>query len=62
MEGVTILKAVTLPEHIYVSITPRLNVSKTIARIKGKRVLMIFARHPEHRDRNNRNFCARGYY
>ena len=38
MEGVTILKAATLPEHVhmYVSIPPKLNVSKTIGRIRGK--------------------------
>ena len=34
MEGVTILKAATLPEHVhmYVSIPPKLNVSKTVIR------------------------------
>ena len=44
MEGVTILKATTLPEHVhmYVSIPLKLNVSKTIGRIKGKSALMIF--------------------
>ena len=64
MEGVTILKAATLPEHVhmYVSMPPKLNVSKTIGRIKGKSALMIFDRHPEYRDRNNRHFWARGYY
>ena len=63
IEGVTILKAATLPEHVhmYVSIPPKLNVSKTIGRIKGKSALMIFDRHPEYRDRNNRHFWARGY-
>ena len=62
MEGVTILKAATLPEHVhmYVSIPPKLNVSKTIGRIKGKSALIIFDRHPEYR--NNRHFWARGYY
>ena len=64
MEGVTILKVATISEHVhmYVSIPPKLNVSKTIDRIKGKSVLMIFDRHPEYRDRNNRHFWARGYY
>ena len=64
MEGVTILKAATLPEHVhmYVSMPPKLNVSKTIGRIKGKSALMIFDRHPEYRDRNNRHFWERGYY
>lgn len=37
MEGVTILKAATLPEHVhmYVSIPHKVSVSKTIGRIKG---------------------------
>lgn len=44
MEGVTILKAATLPEHVhmYVSMPPKLNVSKTIGRIKGKSALIRF--------------------
>ena len=64
LQGVTILKSATLPEHVhmYVSIPSKLNVSKTIGRIKGKSALMIFDRHPEYRDRNNRHFWARGYY
>ena len=47
---------------MYVSIPPKLNVSKTIGRIKEKSALMIFDRYPEYRDRNNRHFWARGYY
>ena len=46
---------------MYVSIPPKLNVSKTIGRIKEKSALMIFDRYPEYRDRNNRHFWARGY-
>ena len=58
MEGVIILKAATLPEHVhmYVSIPLKLSVSKAVGRIKGKSVLMIFDRHPEYRERNNRHF------
>ena len=46
MEEVTIIKAATLPDHVhmYVSIPPKLSVSKTIGRIKGKSALMIFDR------------------
>ena len=58
MEGVTILKAATLPDHVhmYVTILPKESVSKTVDRIKGKSALMLFDRHPEYRERNNRHF------
>ena len=46
----------------YVSIPPKLSVSKTIGLIKGKSALMIFDRHPEYREKGNRHFWARGYY
>ena len=38
MEGVTIIKAATLPDHVhmYVSIPPKESVSKVVGRIKGK--------------------------
>lgn len=64
MEGVTILKAATLQEHVHmhVSIPSKSSVSKTIGRIKGKSALMISDRHPEYRERNDRHFWARGYY
>jgi len=43
MEGVTIIKAATLPDHVhmYVSIPPKESVSKVVGRIKGKSALMI---------------------
>ena len=61
MEGVTILKAATLPDHVhmYVTILPKESVSKTVDRIKGKSALMLFDRHPEYRERNNRHFGKR---
>ena len=64
MEGVTIIKAATLPDHvhIYVSIPPKASVAKMVGRIKGKSALMLFYRHPEYREKYNRNFGARGYY
>ena len=64
MEGVTIIKAATMTDHVhmYVSIPPKEAVSKVMGRIKGKSALMIFDRHPEFRERNNRHFWARGYY
>lgn len=64
MEEVTIIKAATLPDHVhmYVSIPPKISVSKVIGRIKGKSALMIFDRHPEYREKYNRHFRERGYY
>ena len=64
MEGVTIIKAATLPDHVhmYVSIPPKESVAKIVNRIKGKSSLMLFDRHPEYRDRYGRHFWARGYY
>lgn len=64
MEGVEILKTATLPDHVhmYVLISPKQSVSKTVGRIKGKSALMVFDRHPEYRERYNRHFWARGYY
>ena len=64
MEGVTIIKAATLPDHVhmYVSIPPKESVSKVVGRIKGKSSLILFDRHPEYRERYNRHFWARGYY
>ena len=64
MEGVTIIKAATLPDHghMYVPIPPKKSVAKLVGRIKGKSSLMLFDRHPEYRERYNRHFWARGYY
>ena len=58
MEGVTIIKAATLPDHVhmYVSIPPKESAAKVVGRIKGKSALMLFDRHPEYKDRNNRHF------
>ena len=64
MEEVTIIKAATLPDHVhmYVSIPPKVSVSKVIGRIKGKSARMIFDRHPENRKKYNRHFWGSGYY
>ena len=64
MEGMTIIKAAALPDHVhmYVSIPPKESVSKVVGRIKGKSALMIFDRYPEYRVRFDRHFWARGYY
>ena len=64
MKGVTLIEGTTQPDHVhmYVSIPPKVSISKTIGRIKGKSALMIFDRHPEYREKYNRHFWARGYY
>jgi putative transposase len=49
-------------ELMYVSIQPKLSVSKAVGLIKGKSALMIFNRHPEYWEKGNRHFWARGYY
>ena len=65
MEEVTIIKAATLPDHVhmYVSIPPKISVSKVIGRIKGKSALMIFDRHANLKYKfGNRHFWSEGYY
>lgn len=64
MEGITIIKAAVMPDHVhmYVSIPPKLSVSKVMGRIKGKSALMLFDAHPEYKTRYGRHFWARGYY
>ena len=64
IEEVTIIKAAIMPAHVhmYVSIPPKLSVSKVVGRIKGKSALMIFGRYLEYHENYNRNFWARGYY
>ncbi len=50
MEGVTIIKAATLPDHVhmYVSIPTKEIVAKIVGRIKGKSSRILFDRHPEY--------------
>lgn len=64
MEGIEISAGAVCSDHVhlYVSIPPKLSVSKAMARLKGKSALMLFDRHPEFRDRYGRHFWARGYY
>ena len=64
LEGVEILQAATMPDHVhmYVSIPPKKAVSNVVGRIKGKSTLMFFDRHPELRRKYQRHFRARGYY
>ena len=47
MEGITIIKAATLPDHvhIYVSIPSKESALMIISRIKGKSILKLCYRH-----------------
>jgi putative transposase len=64
LEGIEVIKAATQIDHVhmYVSIPPKLPVSKVVGRVKGKSTLMFFDRYPELRRKYQRRFWARGYY
>ena len=48
--------------HLCVRIPPKMAVSEFMGYLKGKSALMIYDRHPEHGNRFERDFWARGYY
>ena len=48
--------------HMIVQIPPKLSVSKFMGYLKGKSALMIFDRHPEFKNKNDRHFWATCYY
>ena len=62
--GVELLRGGVCPDHVhmYISIPPKMSISTTMSKLKGKSALMIFDRHPEYRDKYGRHFWARGYY
>ena len=64
MEEVELVSGAVCKDHVhmYVSIPPKLSISKVMSRLKGKSALMIFDRHPQFRDKYGRHFWARGYY
>ena len=65
IEGVTILKAATLPDHVhmYVSIPPKMSISSFVGYLKGKSTLIIFERHANLKYKyGNRTFWCRGFY
>ena len=64
IEGIELISGAVCVDHVhmYISIPPKLSVSKVMSRLKGKSALMIFDRHPNYRDRYGRHFWARGYY
>lgn len=64
IEGIELISGAVCVDHVhmYISIPPKLSVSKVMSRLKGKSALMIFDRHPNYRDRHGRHFWTRGYY
>lgn len=62
--GIQLIKGGVCPDHVhmYISILPKMSLSAVFTKLKGKRALMIFGRHPEYRDKYGRHFWARGYY
>ena len=64
IEGIELISGAVCVDHVhmYISIPPKLSISKVMSRLKGKSALMIFDRHPNYRDRHGRHFWARGYY
>ena len=65
MKGVVLIEGKLCKDHVhlYVSIPPKIAISKAVGYIKGKSALMIFDRHPEYIQKyGGRHFWARGYY
>ena len=48
--------------HMYLSIPPKISISSFMSHLKGKSALMLFDRHPEYKEKNNKHFWARGFY
>jgi len=63
-KGVVIVEGSVCIDHVHlcVKIAPKLSVSEFMGYLKGKSALMIFDRHPEFRQKDNRHFCAIDYY
>jgi len=63
-KGVAIVEGSVCVDHVHlcVKIAPKLSVSEFMGYLKGKSALMIFDRHPEFRQKDNRHFWAKGYY
>ena len=64
-KGVEIIEANACPDHIHmlVRIPPRMGISSYLGYLKGKGILMMFAKHAHLKYRyGNRKFWCRGYY
>ena len=48
--------------HLCVELPPKYAVSDFMGYLKGKSALQIFDRHPEFKERGDKEFSSRGYY
>ena len=48
--------------HLCIELPPKYSVSSFMGYLKGKSALMIFDRHPEFKQKGDKEFWARGYY
>ncbi len=57
-KGVEILVGTVCIDHIHlcVKIPPKISASEFMGYLKGKSALMIFDKHPEHKQKGNRYF------
>lgn len=62
--NVEIITGVVGSEHVHLSVAIplKLSISSFIGYLKGKRTLMIYARHPELQSKRDKALCAKGYY
>lgn len=64
-KGIEIIEGKAMPDHIHilVKIPPKMSISNFMGYLKGKSVMMIFARHGNLKYKfGNNNFWSTGYY
>ena len=64
-KGIEIIEGKAMPDHIHilVKIPPKMSISNFIGYLKGKSVMMIFAKHGNLKYKfGNNNFGSTGYY
>ena len=64
-KGIEIIEGKAMPDHIHilVKIPPKMSISNFIGYLKGKSVMMIFAKHGNLKYKfGNNNFWSTGYY
>ena len=61
---VKITAGAVMPDHVHlcVELSTKYSVSSFMGYLKGKSALMIFDKHPEFKQRGDKEFWARGYY
>lgn len=62
-KGVEILEGHLMPDHVNISIPPKISVSQFMGYLKGKSALIIFDKHANLKYKfGNRRFWSEGYY